>query len=308
MDQGYNLIPSDPAQSLRTNFREWLLPGIFRQAVREINRTLNGREWLTGRQLDDLRDQLIRHPARTLLEANEEVQKLLFKAQVDVNELTGEPDPVVQLIDFAHPERNTFHAINQFRIDTPGCVKSFIIPDIVLFVNGIPLVIVEAKIGDPNTANPLHEAFVQLLRYRNARKDTSAAGLREGDPRLFYSNILLIRTCGEKAEFGTITSGHEHFHAWKDIWPESRRGFTPPLGTVREQEILIQGLLSPDTLLEVLRTCTVFMETDSGKRVKVAAATSNSVLPARFSNACARAKLPRNVLVSSGTPKVPASR
>jgi type I restriction enzyme R subunit len=156
----------------------------------------DNKEWLTDRQLDDLRDQIVRQP-HTLLEANEAVQALFLKAQVDVNELTGEPDPVVQLIDFAHPERNVFHAINQFRIDTPGCVKSCIIPDIVLFVNGIPLVVVEAKIGDANTANPIHEAFVQLLRYRNGRAETAAAGVREGEPRLFYSNLLLVRTCGE---------------------------------------------------------------------------------------------------------------
>jgi len=268
-DQGYGIIPSDPAASLRVSFREWLLPEVFRNAVRGINRTADGREWLTERQLEDLRDQLIRHPSRTLLEANEAVQRLLFKAQVDVNEVTREPDPVVQLVDFAHPQRNVFHAINQFRIDTPGCVKSCIIPDIVLFVNGIPLVVVEAKIGDPNTANPIYEAFVQLLRYRNARPETQAAGLREGEPRLFYSNLLLIRTCGEQAEFGTITSGHEHFYAWKDIWPESRQAYTPPLSTEREQERMIQGLLAPDTLLDVLRTCSVFMDTDSGKRVKV---------------------------------------
>jgi hypothetical protein len=94
-----------------------------------------------------------------------------------VNELTGETDPVAQLIDFAHSERNVFHAINQFRIERPGCVKASIIPDIVLFVNGIPLVVVEAKIGDANTANPILEAFVQLLRYRNARPETlTAAG------------------------------------------------------------------------------------------------------------------------------------
>jgi type I restriction enzyme R subunit len=269
VDQGHGTIPSDPAASLRVSFREWLLSEVFRNAVRRINRTAGGQEWLTERQLEDLRDQLIRHPGRTLLEANEAVQRLLFKAQVDVNEVTGEPDPVVQLIDFVHPERNVFHAINQFRIDTPGCVKSCIIPDIVLFVNGIPLVVGEAKIGDPNTANPIYEAFVQLLRYRNARPETKAAGLREGEPRLFYSNLLLVRTCGEKAEFGTITSGHEHFYAWQDIWPECRRAYTPPLGTEREQERMIQGLLAPDTLLDVLRTCAVFMDTDSGKRVKV---------------------------------------
>jgi len=269
IDQGQGFIPSDPAASLRGSFREWLLPEVFREAVRAINRTADGTAWLTDRQLDDLRDQILRQPNRTLLEANEAVQALFLKAQVDRNEVTSESDPVVRLIDFAHPERNVFHAINQFRIDTPGCVKQCIIPDIVLFVNGIPLVVVEAKIGDANTANPMHAAFEQLLRYRNGRTETIAAGLREGEPRLFHTNLLLIRTCGEKAEFGSITSGHEHFYAWKDIWPEANRNYTPPLGIEREQERMIQGLLAPATLLDVLRTCTVFMDTDSGKRVKV---------------------------------------
>jgi type I restriction enzyme R subunit len=269
IDHGQGMIPAEPAASLRTTFREWIIPGVFRDAVRSINRTPSGDAWLTDRQLDDLRDLLLRQPNRTLLEANEASQALLFKAQVDVNELSGEADPVAKLIDFAHPERNQFHAINQFRLDTPGCVKTCIIPDIVLFVNGIPLVVIEAKIGDANTANPMHAAFEQLLRYRNGRSETAKAGLREGEPRLFHTNLLLIRTCGEKAEFGTITSGHEHFYAWKDIWPEARRVYTPPLGVDREQEQLIQGLLAPATILDVLRTCAVFMDTDSGKRIKV---------------------------------------
>jgi len=166
IDQGQGFIPSDPAASLRDGFREWILPRVFREAVRSINLTSDGKPWLTDQQLDDLRDQILRQPNRTLLEANEAAQALFLKSQVDHNEVTGEADPVVKLIDFRHPERNQFHAINQFRIDTPGCVKSCIIPDIVLFVNGIPLVVVEAKIGDPNTANPLHAAFEQLLSVR----------------------------------------------------------------------------------------------------------------------------------------------
>ncbi|OHE64288.1 MAG: deoxyribonuclease HsdR [Treponema sp. GWB1_62_6] len=269
IDQGRGFIPSDPAASLRAGFREWILPSVFRDTVRSINLTGDGKPWLTDRQLDDLRDQIVRQPNHTLLEANESAQALFLKAQVDRNEISGEPDPVVKLIDFLHPELNKFHAINQFRIDTPGCVKSCIIPDIVLFVNGIPLVVIEAKIGDPNTANPLHAAFEQLLRYRNGRVETLKAGLREGEPRLFYTNLVLIRTCGEKAEFGTITSGHEHFYAWKDIWPEGYRSYAPPLGVEREQEKLIRGLLAPDKLLDVLRTCAVFMDTDAGRRIKV---------------------------------------
>ena len=263
VDQGGGMIPSDAGASLRVNFREWLLPQVFCGAVRALN------PWLTERQLEDLRSQILRQPNRTLLESNEEIQKLLFKAQVDLNEETGEADPVVKLIDFEHPERNAFHAINQFRIDTPGCVKDFIIPDIVLFVNGIPLVVVEAKVGNANTANPMHAAFEQLSRYRNGREDTKAAGLREGEPRLFHPNLLVIATCGDKAAYGSITSDYDHFHPWKDIWPEQFRDYAPPLGAERAQERLIQGMLPPETLLDILRSCAVFMDTDSGKRVKV---------------------------------------
>ena len=106
--------------------------------MRAINHTGDGQPWLTDRQLDDLKTQLLRQPKRTLLEANEAVRALLIKVQVDVNELTGESDPVVRLIDFHTPENNQFHAVNQFRIDTPGYVRGCIIPDIVLFVNGKP--------------------------------------------------------------------------------------------------------------------------------------------------------------------------
>jgi type I restriction enzyme R subunit len=134
--------------SLRASFREWILPDVFRSAVRSFNLTDGGKPWLTDRQLDDLRDQILRQPSHELLAANEAVQGLLFKAQVDVNEDTHESNPVVNLIDFVHPERNQLYAINQFRVDTPGGVKGFIIPDIVLFVNGMPLVVVEAKIED----------------------------------------------------------------------------------------------------------------------------------------------------------------
>jgi len=218
-----------------------------------------------GKQLHDLQDQLLRQPNRTLLEANEAIQKLLFKAQVNVNEITGEQDPVVKLIDFANPENNQFHAINQFRIDTPGCVKQFIIPDIVLFVNGIPLAVVECKKGGPTCANPMNEAFEQLQRYMNQRKATHQQGLKEGEPRLFHLALFLIRTCGLEADFGTITSSIEHFFPWKTQWPDDDKladGMNP-------QQQLISGMLNKQNLLHILRTSSVFMDTNSGPRIKV---------------------------------------
>ena len=199
IDQGQE-IPSDPTRSHRASFRQWLLPDVFTKAVASLNQGARGHTWLTDKQLVDLQEQVLRQPNRTLLEANEAVQKLLFKAQVDTNEETGEQDPVVKLIDFDTPANNHFLAINQFRIDTPGCVKQFIIPDIVLFVNGIPLAVVECKKGGPTCANPMAEAFVQLQRYMNRREDTARQGLKEGEPRLFHSNLLLIRSSGMEAD------------------------------------------------------------------------------------------------------------
>lgn len=258
-------VPQDAAPSLRDNFRQWLLPSVFDAAVRSINTTDDDQEWLTDRQLEDLRNQLVRQPNRTLLEANEAIQAMLFKAQTDVNELTGESDPVVRLIDFHNPENNQFHAINQFRIDTPGCVKGFIIPDIVLFVNGIPLGVVECKKGSETCANPMQEAFVQLQRYMRKRKATELAGLKEGEPRLFHSSLLLIRSSGLEADYGTISSGEEHFYAWKTLYPND----DAELADMNAQQQLIAGMLTRSNLLQILRTSAVFMDTDGGPRIKV---------------------------------------
>jgi type I restriction enzyme R subunit len=258
-------IPSDPTRSLRLNFRQWLLPETFARSVAALNITADGKPWLTDKQLQDLQDQLLRQPNRTLLEANEAIQKLLFKAQVDVNEITGEQDPVVKLIDFANPENNHFLAINQFRIDTPGCVKQFIIPDIVLFVNGIPLIVVECKKGGPTCANPMAEAFEQLQRYMNRRKETQQQGLKEGEPRLFHSNLLLIRSSGIETDYGTITSGEEHFYPWKTQWPQT----DSVAEGLNQQQQLVNGMLNKANLLSMLRTSSVFMDTDGGPRIKV---------------------------------------
>lgn len=263
IDQGAD-IPQDPSKSLRQHFRQWLLPDVFAAAVSRINTTITGQQWLTPKQLQDLHDQISRQPNKTLLEANEAIQKLLFKTQVDVNNITGEQDPIVKLIDFANPENNTFHAINQFRIDTTG-VKQFIIPDIVLFVNGIPLIVVECKKGGSTCANPMPEAFEQLQRYMNRRKATQQQGLKEGEPRLFHTSMMLIRSCGLQADYGTITSGIEHFFPWKTQWPQddaSAQG-------MNQQQQLISGMLTKANLLNMLRTSTVFMGADGGARVKV---------------------------------------
>jgi type I restriction enzyme R subunit len=268
IDQGEG-VPKDPAKSLREDFREVTLKGVFQQSVKAINKLGDGAEWLTDKQLDELHDELTDQAGKDLLEANKDVLTLLYKAQVDVNEVTGEEYPVVKLIDFENPEANTFHAITQFRIDTPGKVKSFIIPDIVLFVNGLPLVVIECKDSNIFTSNPIYEAIKQLRRYSDQREETIEAGLKEGEERLFHFNQLMIATIGEDARFGTITSTSDYYYNWKTIYPPAYQNYTPPIGKERSQELLIQGMLPKDTLLDIVRNFMLFMESGD-QQIKVA--------------------------------------
>lgn len=269
IDQGER-IPTDPFISLRSDFREVVLKDVFKESVQSINRTEEGKPWLTDRQLEELLEDITNQTGKSLIEANESIQNKLFlcKGVIDRNERTGQEWPDVKIIDFVTPHNNRFIAINQFRVDTPGRVKDHIRPDIVLFINGLPIVVVECKDVNVYTANPMFEAIQQLRRYADLREETIEAGLKEGEERLYHFNQFVVATYGDEAKFGTISSSDEYYFAWKDIYPERFRNYTPPLGKERQQETLIQGMLPPETLLDIIRNCTVFKDTEDS-RIKV---------------------------------------
>lgn len=262
IDQGEG-VPSDPAVSLRTHFKEVGLRQTFIVSVRSLNRLPDGRQWLTEAQANELFDHFTNNPHHggNMVAINQALTEELRTGQthVKVNELTGELSPQVTIIDFEHPTDNVFHAINQFRVDTPGRVKDHIRPDIVLFVNGLSLVVIECKDANAFTSDPVHESIKQLRRYSNQRSKTAEAGLSEGDERLFHTNQLLIGTCGSKAVYGSLTSTEQYFYEWKAIYPEQFQTYTPPLGHERSQERLIQGMLARETLLDILRHFVLFV-------------------------------------------------
>ncbi|EOX3389934.1 type I restriction endonuclease subunit R [Vibrio cholerae] len=261
-------VPTDPTTSFRSSFREVILKDIFKTAVHRINATDDGKPWLTDSQLDVLLDDVTDFGTHKLLAANEEFIGRLHKWQLDRNELTGEEDPVVKLIDFDNWENNTFTAINQFRVDTPGLGKEHIRPDIVLFVNGLPLVVIECKEQSQHCSNPMAAGIDQLRRYADLREPEHSK-LREGEPALFFTNQLMISTYGDDCKVGTITSNEDYYFNWKTIHPDTEPYIVPEIGTHRSQEKLVQGMLHPQRLLDITRCFTLFMDTDNGPRVKV---------------------------------------
>lgn len=165
---GWGHIEGDidvPYLTERESFREVLLKDRLRKALKKINLNDRGNPWLDEDRINQIVSVLERISAPKLIEANKTAFDLIvggFSVSGGLN-ADSNREKTARIIDFEHPEQNDFLAINQFRVDVPGG-KTFIAPDIVLFVNGIPLVVVECK--SPKITNPMEEGINQLLRYQ----------------------------------------------------------------------------------------------------------------------------------------------
>jgi len=187
-----------PSVSGRDSFREVLLKDDLRAALKRIN-LRDGQPWLDDSRISQAVSALDRISKPRLMEANQEATKLLLEGCV-VEGLPGWDSGrarSIHYLDWDNPQNNSFRVINQFRVDTPGKAKEFIAPDLVLFVNGIPVVVIEAK--SPSVAEPIAEAVNQLRRYSNERKAAGEVEDNEGNEKLFFTNQLLVATSFDEA-------------------------------------------------------------------------------------------------------------
>lgn len=264
-----------PSATGRASFREVLLLDDLRRALRTINRTTDGKEWLDDGRISTAASALERLDASKLMEANEAVHNLLLTgvSVEGVADRDGGRMPTVHFIDWANPERNRFTVVSQFRIDEPsGQTHGFITPDLVLFVNGIPLVVVECKA--PGICEPMASAVDQLQRYANQRNLDDTKRKSEGNERLFHYNAFTIATCFDEARVGTVGAQSVHFLQWKDVAPIpavafSKESATAQLGKAKlsNQELLVAGMLHKEHLIDLLRHFIVF-EVEQGRTIK----------------------------------------
>lgn len=220
----------------RESFREVLLVGRLAAALRRLN-LRDGQPWLDdGRVARAIRD-LEQAPsgAHRLMEVNQSATELLLKGTV-ADGLPGwehgRPQPI-RFIDFETPANNDFLVVNQFKVELTSC-RGHVIPDAVLFVNGIPLVVAEFK--SPGIQSPIAQAIDQLLRYSNQRREVfpTLYTESEGVERLFYTNQLVIASDFFEARAATVGAPPEAYLEWADTSPV-------PLSTVAEE----LGALSP---------------------------------------------------------------
>ncbi len=217
----------------------------LRDAIDKLNPTI------TQDAKEDALKKVLRTESPNALINNENLHRYLTDGvDVEMRTESGIRGEKIYIVDFAHPENNEFLAVNQFTVVEGNQNKR---PDIILFVNGLPLVVIELKNAVDENAN-LKSAFNQLQTYKQAI------------PSLFTYNSLLIISDGWDARCGTITSDYGRFMTWK-----TKDGQTTADHLQPQMEVMFHGMLNKHTLLDLIRQFIVFEKSDSKTLKKVAA-------------------------------------
>jgi len=240
--QGYEYIyASDIAPNSdnpqRSSFEDVLLSARLSDAVARIN------PLIPHEAQQEAIKEIARIHSPELLANNETFHRMLTEGvKVSYQKGGDQRGDLVWLIDFANPENNNFVVVNQFTVIENGVNKR---PDIVLFVNGLPLVVIELKNAVDENAS-VKSAYQQLQTYKATI------------PSLFTYNGLMIVSDGLEAKAGSLSAGLSRFMSWK-----TADGKEEASHLVSQLETLIKGMLNQETLLDLIRHFIVFEKSKS---------------------------------------------
>ena len=238
-------ISPDGTRPERKTYQDVILKERLLTALKRINPEI------PENAIQEAIKKLLRSESQDLIANNQNFHKLLTEG-VDVEYRKSDRTVYdkVWLFDFENLENNEFLAVNQFTVIENRNNRR---PDLIIFVNGIPLVVFELK-------NPLDEdatiktAFNQLETYKDQI------------PSLFHYNEIMIVSDGVEARAGTLTSNFERFMPWKTI-----DGRKEEIKTMPQIEVLLRGMLKKEVLMDLVRHFIVFQTTKATVKKKLAA-------------------------------------
>lgn len=250
--EGAKLSPDESDE--RNSLKDVVLENRLSASIKRIN------PWINDNNLHKVVRDLTKLKYTDLISANKFIWKTLNQCMSVMQDLgNGNKGQTVHIIDFKNLENNEFVCTDQFKV--AGSDDKNIIPDIILFVNGLPLVVIECK--SPYITNPIEEGIKQLMRYANLRNPID----NEGAEKLFHYNLMMVSTHYDKAKVGTITSRMENYLEWKDPYPLT----VEQVGAqASSQDILIAGLFSKSNFLDIMQNFTVFEPVDGRYLKKMA--------------------------------------
>lgn len=192
---------------------------------------------------------MLRNISGTLYEANKSFYKLLCDGFILNREDRSQKDIYIELVDFDTPENNIFKAVNQFEIE--GINGQMRIPDGIIFVNGVPVVVLEFKSAVKENTT-IMDAYKQLtVRYR---RDI---------PELFKYNAFIVISDGANNKYGSFFSPYDFFYAWRKINSEDKE-----LDGISSLVTMVKGLFRKDRLLSVIKDFVYFPD-NTDKDIKI---------------------------------------
>jgi type I restriction enzyme R subunit len=259
---GYQYKSQQELNLERKDYRQVILYDRLEKSIRKLNPEIDDDGIFDA--LDQIKEENF-HTNLDPMDLNEQIRAKLVGLSrsggldpitVVQNFGDGNIDKTVRLFDFDNPENNDYLVTNQFQLEG---LKEPIYPDIVIFVNGIPLVVIECK--SPNIRNPIQEAVEKnFARYQSRG---------HGYERLMFYNHFLVATCGILARHGSIGSSVNHYARWSEAHPLTFEDILKltKRKQPREQEILIAGMLNKKHLLDLLKNYVIY-EVSNNKKIK----------------------------------------
>lgn len=236
---------SPDGEHTERQYNEVVLVTRLRDAIDKLNPNI------TQDAKDDALKKILRTDSPNALIINENFHRYLTEGiDVEVRTADGIRGEKVYIVNFVEPEQNEFLAINQFTVIEGNQNKR---PDIILFINGLPLVVIELKNATDENAT-VKSAFNQLQTYKQAI------------PSLVTYNELLIASDGWDALCGTMTSDWGRFMSWK-----TKDGRTTADTLQPQLEVMFTGMLNKQTLLDLIHHFIVFEKNKDKTLKKVAA-------------------------------------
>jgi type I restriction enzyme R subunit len=242
---GPSIAPGEPGAE-RDSYGDVVLQAWLTAAIDRLNPKI------PAAAREDALRKVLRVEGPSLIQANRLFHKMLV-AGVDVEYPRGDgtiKGDHVRLVDFESPGNNEFHVVNQFTVTEGTHTRR---PDIVVFVNGLPLAVLELKNAAQEQAD-IWSAYKQLQTYK------------EEIPTIFRFNELLVISDGLQARIGSLTANKEWFKVWRTT---DGSGDAPR--TTLDLETLIQGVFEKSRLLDLLRDFITFDDDDKGRTAKVIA-------------------------------------
>lgn len=235
-DATCEIVGSDDSTFGRQTTEEVILSKNLRSALEKLNPDL------PQEAIDNAFYELTQNLSnKTEIGANQFIYKIIkdgVKVQFKDNNGIDSSD-IVKVIDFNRPKENDFLLVRQFKIsgERYNCRA-----DLILFVNGLPLVFIELKATHKHIENAFYN---NIIHYKKEI------------PQVFWYNAFIVVSNGTDAKFGTVTSKWDHFSDWKKISNENEKG-------IISADTLLKGMCSPNNLLDIIENFTLYQETKGG--------------------------------------------